>query len=183
MSWICPDWRRARSREDGAAGWYQRFGCILLAAFLATSLRAQGSGESSAAGGVRIPQINEEGVLTSLLTGRQVRINPGRPFDITDLTIYFFEEDGETVRMRITSPVCTYDANRGRAQSENAVRVEGDQFTVDGIGFEYRVAAQRMEIFSDVKVVIRQPPGTRLPLLPEPADAAGDEPELENGTP
>lgn len=139
------------------------------------------SGESSAAGGVRIPQINELGMLTSLLTGRKVRMVPGKPFDITDLTIFFYEEDGENVRMKITSPACTYDAVRGRADSEGAVRVEGDQFTVDGVGFEYRVASQRIEIFQDVTVVIRSAPGTRLPILPPPAQSV--ESPLENGTP
>lgn len=143
-------------------------------------VNAQPSGEGSAAGGVRVPQINDEGVLTSLLTGEQVRITPGKPLDITRLTIRFFAEDGETENMKITAPTCLYDAARGRAKSDDTVRVEAEQFTIDGKGFEYRVAAQRMEIFSEVKVVLRHPSGARLPLVPEPPESAVDE---ETGTP
>lgn len=139
-----------------ARGCLRGFGTAL-AVLMVLQLPVSGvrAGESAAAGGVRVPQINDQGVRTSMLTGRQVRMHPGRPMEITDLMVYFFEEDGETVRMRIQSPFCIFDSARGRATSEEAIRVEAERFTIDGRGFEYRVAAQRIEIFSDVKVVLR----------------------------
>jgi len=174
MKWICLNGQRYQRPPAGRGK-----AASILILFLGFCLaRAQPAGEGSAAGGVRVPQINDQGVLTSLLTGEQVRITPGKPLDITKLTIRFFAEDGETERMKITAPTCLYDASRGRANSDDTVRVEAEQFTIDGKGFEYRVAAQRMEIFSEVKVVLRHPPGARPPLAP-----AAPEPSSEEETP
>jgi len=172
MKWICLSGQQYQ-RPPAGRGKAAALLCLFLAL---SSASAQPAGEGSAAGGVRVPQINEEGVLTSLLTGDQVRISPGKPLDITRLTIHFFAEDGATERMKITAPTCLYDAARGRAKSDDSVLVEAEQFTIAGIGFEYRVAAQRMEIFSDVKVVLRNPPGDRPPLVPPPPDSTPEEP-------
>lgn len=107
------------------------------------------------AGGVRVPEINEAGVMTSLLTGREVRFRPRLPMEITELRIYFYEEDGRTVRMRADSPACFYDSVAGRAFSEEPIRIEGEEFVITGTRYAYEAAAQTMEIQEDVKVVLK----------------------------
>lgn len=135
------------------------------------------------AGRFRVPEVNEDGVLTSMLTGASARMVPGQPLEIEKLAIYFFEEDGETVRMRVSSPTCLYDDRRGIATSEDEVRIEGNQFTIDGRRFIYQANEERMEIFEDVVVVLRNVGGgsqqlTATEAVPVAADT-GAEAETE----
>lgn len=118
-------------------------------------VRAQDSDPGEVAGGVRVPEINDQGVMTSLLTGREVRFRPRKPMEITDLEIFFYEPDGKTVRMNATSPSCFYDSMKGKAFSEDAIRIEGDGFVITGTRYEYIAAEQTMEILEDVTVVLK----------------------------
>lgn len=120
-----------------------------------TLAAAQSVEPEEVAGGVRVPEINDQGVMTSLLTGREVRFRPRQPMEITGLEIFFFEPDGETVRMRATSPGCFYDASQGMAFSDKAIRIEGQGFKITGTRYEYVAANQKMEIFEDVTVILK----------------------------
>ncbi|MCC5847238.1 MAG: LPS export ABC transporter periplasmic protein LptC [Verrucomicrobia bacterium] len=115
----------------------------------------------------RVPEIDENGVMTSMLTGQSARMVVGKPLEIQELAILFYAEDGETVRMKITSPTCLYDDRRGIATSEDEVKIEGDQFTIEGKRFEYRANAQRLEIFEDVTVELRNVMSASRGVLPE----------------
>lgn len=130
-------------------------------------------------GRFRVPEINADGVMTSLFTGESARMIPGRPVEITGMRIFFFEPDGETVRMEIRSPISFYDERSGNATSDEEVIIEGPQFTVTGKKFNYNASAQRLEIFQDARVVLRDL--TLSTLTPAPGRATGGEtPETED---
>jgi hypothetical protein len=126
-------------------GW----GGLVLLAPLCLSAQTQGAG-------IRVPERDEKGVMTSLLTGEKARLFPGKPVMIEGLVIRFFEADGETVRMKMESPSCEYDDRRGRAISEDSVRISGNGFDIRGKGYVYTARDQRMEINSQVKVTLTQ---------------------------
>jgi hypothetical protein len=117
--------------------------------------RAQDAESGEVAGGVRVPEINDQGVMTSLLTGREVRFRPRKPMEIKGLEVFFFEPDGVTVRMNAVSPGCFYDSNNGKAFSDEPIRIEGNGFVITGTRYEYMASEQTMEIFEDAKVVFK----------------------------
>jgi hypothetical protein len=116
---------------------------------------AQDSEPGEVAGGVRVPEINDEGVMTSLLTGREVRFRPRKPMEITGLEIFFFEPDGKTVRMNAVSPASSYDSIQGKVFSDEEIKISGDRFVITGTGYRYVAATQSLEIFEDVRVVFK----------------------------
>lgn len=103
-------------------------------------------------GGFRLPEVNDQGVLTSLMIGESARMYPDKPMEITNLTIRFFEEDGKTVKVEITSPDCAYDSRRSVATSDKSVLIVGHTFTIEGVGYVYDSNESQMELMSDVKV-------------------------------
>lgn len=146
--------------------------------FVGADESASSDAAGEVAGGVRVPQINGEGVMTSLLTGKEVRFRPRQPMEITILEIFFYESDGKTVRMNATSLGCFYDSIRGKAFSDEAIQIDGSEFVITGTRYEYIASAQTMEIFEDVKVVLKNanigavsPTATDLPPSPENAEA------------
>ncbi len=116
---------------------------------------AQADREDSVSTGFKIPELDENGVMKSMMTGQKARMSPGKPLEIEGLMIEFYEKDGKTVAMRITSPFCTYDARSGMARSEESVRILGKNFQIRGKGFDYETQAERMELHSNVKVILR----------------------------
>ena len=135
------------------------------------------SGESEpgeVAGGVRVPEINDQGVMTSLLTGREVRFRPRKPMEIKGVEIFFFEPDGVSVRMKADSPGCFYDSVNGKAFSDEPIRIEGDGIVITGIRYEYIASEQTMEIFESVKVVLKNMnPGELNPARTEAGAGSG----------
>lgn len=121
-------------------------------------------------GGFRVPDVNDQGVLTSLLIGESARVYPGKPTDITRLTVKFFAEDGKTVKMKITSPACAYDSRSNVATSDESVLIEGDTFTIVGVGYVYDSGKSQMELMSDVKVTL-----SNLNFKPDPVSNPGTE--------
>ncbi|MCC5845955.1 MAG: LPS export ABC transporter periplasmic protein LptC [Verrucomicrobia bacterium] len=143
--------------------------------------RAQDAEPGEVAGGVRVPEINDQGIMTSLLTGREVRFRPRKPMEITGLEIFFFEPDGVTVRMNAVSPGCYYDSIKGKAFSDKPIRIEGSGFVITGTRYEYMASEQTMEIFEDVKVELKNVNlGDLTPSTSNdsPEDASDDEADL-----
>jgi len=142
-------------------GWAVRrdiFRKLLMTGLLSLSVipgRAQDAEPGEVAGGVRVPEINDQGVMTSLLTGREVRFRPRKPMEIKGLEIFFFEPDGVTVRMNAVSPGCFYDSMKSKAFSDEPIRIEGNGFVITGTRYEYMASEQTMEIFEDAKVVLK----------------------------
>ncbi len=106
-------------------------------------------------GKFKVPDIDENGVMVSLMTGESAKMYPTKPMEITNLTMDFFEEDGKTVKLKITSPFCNYDSKTNSATSENKVKIEGPQYTITGEGYVFEASYSRLEIQKDVKVVLK----------------------------
>lgn len=104
----------------------------------------------------KVPEIDDEGRLKSMLMGAQATIVPGKPMPVEDLRIQFFQPDGKTVKLNIVSPGCVYDPKEGVAVSEQPIRIFGDGFLVSGVGYRYEKDRERMEIHNNVRVRFRR---------------------------
>lgn len=100
----------------------------------------------------KVPRVNEAGVMESVMTGERAKIVPGKPMRVEILKILFFEDDGETVNLTVTSPACRYDPRERLAVSEHPVEIQGQTFHVQGVGYEYRMEEEKMEIHNKVRV-------------------------------
>jgi len=103
----------------------------------------------------KVPDIDENGVMLSMLTGGSAKMFPQKPMQITKLRIDFFESDGKTVKMKIVSPFCNYDPRGGVATSEDRIRIDSPEFTITGKGYIFESGNSRIEIKNDVKVILR----------------------------
>jgi hypothetical protein len=129
----------------------------------------------------RVPDVNEQGVLKAILIGESARMYPDKPMDIINLTVNFFEEDGKTIKVEITSPGCAYDTRRNVATSEESVLIEGDTFRIEGVGYIYNSPKNQMELLSEVVVTF-----SNLNFKPKPvsnSEESTDRPESETQTP
>lgn len=130
-------------------------GCLVLSLFLLVVFRVPVFAQrDTKANDFRVPELDEQGNLKSMMIGKEARISPGKPMEITGLTVEFYEENKE-VNMRIESPKCTYNDRTGLATSDDEVHIEGQGFTIDGKGFEYMIKEERLHILSNTKVVLR----------------------------
>ncbi len=120
---------------------------------------AQPGGEVQTITGFRVPSYDREGNLTSQMFGEQARILPDGTVEIADLSMEFFgSNDAGTNRppqMRVTSPRCHYDRASGVATSAASVRIARDNMVVTGVGFRWAGESERLEIFSEAKVVLK----------------------------
>ncbi|MDF3128067.1 LPS export ABC transporter periplasmic protein LptC [Kiritimatiellaeota bacterium B1221] len=112
-------------------------------------------GAQTDVGKFKVPDIDENGVMVSLMTGESARMYPQKPMEITRLTMEFYEEDGETVKLKITSPFCNYDSRTNSATSEEKVKIEGPQYTITGEGYVFEATYSRLEIQNNVKVLLK----------------------------
>ncbi|WFB35276.1 LPS export ABC transporter periplasmic protein LptC [Kiritimatiellota bacterium B12222] len=104
-------------------------------------------------GRFKVPDVDEDGVLKSILTGESAQMFIGKPMAIQGLVVEFFEEDGKTVKMRITSPGCDYNTQTNSAESDKLIHIDGDGFHIEGVGYVFEASRSQMELKSDVKVV------------------------------
>ncbi len=133
---------------------------VLLLAAAAPLVRAQMSaadGSTQQITGFRVPSYDAENNLTSQLFGDSARILPDGRVDITGLRLEFYSsgETGRVTEMKVTSPRCLYERSSNSATSAAPVRLARDNMVVTGTGFAWMNKEQRMEIYSDAKVVIR----------------------------
>lgn len=104
------------------------------------------------AGRFKVPDVDENGVLVSMMTGESARMFHDKPMEIEGLVVEFYEADGSTVKVRIVSPLCNYDTRRNVATSDAKVDINGNGFHIQGEGYTFEPALSRMEIRSKVKV-------------------------------
>ena len=128
------------------------FGSMWAGWFVAVACGVSGVAAQDDAVNFTVPQINADGVMESIMTGERAEIRPGKPMDVEGFRILFFEEDGETVKLTVTSPGCRYDPRAREAESDQPVDIQGNQFRVKGVGYTYRMQKEQMEIHSKVKV-------------------------------
>jgi hypothetical protein len=132
----------------------------LAAAWAFARAAAQSAGEVQTVTGFRVPSYDREGRMTSQVFGDTARILPDGSVDIAELRMEFYAAEGQTatnraVEMRITSPRCVYHRATGVVTSDASVRIARDNMIVTGEGFQWIGAAERLEIYRNAKVVLK----------------------------
>lgn len=153
-----------------------RWRIIGLVGMLAISLSTRVSAQTDVSN-FRVPDVNDEGVLVSLLTGDKARMYPSKPMWIQNMVIEYYLEDGKTVQMRLTSPECYYNTRTNEASSKEDVFIEGNDFTVEGTGYRFDSNTNRMEILNDVRVVFKNVNLSATPEDEEPATESEPAPQ------
>lgn len=120
---------------------------------------AQTVDESQTVSGFRVPTYDADGRLTSQIFGDSARILPGGAVEIAELRMEFYSKTSDSTNrlldMRVTSPRCFYDRNSGIATSDAPVRISRDNMVVTGTGFRWDGSGERLEIYSQSKVVLK----------------------------
>jgi hypothetical protein len=119
----------------------------------------------------KVPELDAQGNLKSMLMGEQARMAPGKPVEIKGLNIEFYGAD-KTVKMRVTSPECVFNDRTGQATSTQAVKIEGDAYTITGTGFDYHTKEETLAIHADAKVVLRNLGPSATPTPPPASQTA-----------
>lgn len=124
------------------------------------SAPSQPAGETQTVTGFRVPSYDRDGNMTSQIFGDSARLLPDGAVDVVELRMEFYAVDGQTatnrqVEMRITSPRCLYHRASGTATSDAPVRIARDNMVVTGVGFQWFGASERLEIYSNAKVVLK----------------------------
>lgn len=131
-----------------------------LAALSLVRAPAQPAGEAQTVTGFRVPSYDRDGNMTSQVFGDSARILPDGTVDIVELRMEFYAVNGQAatnrqVDMRITSPRCLYNRTSGTATSDAPVRIARDNMVVTGVGFQWFGNAERLEIYNNAKVVLK----------------------------
>lgn len=106
--------------------------------------------------GFRVPNYDDEGLMTSQLFGEIAKVLPNGNVDIRALRLVFYKYEGEErlEEMVVTSPRCVYNRAKGTAVSDAEVEIRrGSDFVVTGKGFTFSNEKRRLVILSDAKVV------------------------------
>ncbi len=120
---------------------------------------AQSSDVAQTVTGFRVPTYDGEGRLTSQVFGDSARILPDGAVEIAELRMEFYAKIGDSTNraldMRVTSPRCFYNRNTGIATSDAPVRISRDNMVVTGVGFRWSGNEERLEIYEQSKVVLK----------------------------
>lgn len=106
--------------------------------------------------GFQVPQYSTNGLLTSMLRGKEALIYPDRMADITGLVLDLFKNTptGRVSDVTVTSPRCFYQAEKGFAVSDDSIRIARDNMVITGSNYVIDQKSERMQINSNVKVVL-----------------------------
>lgn len=122
-------------------------------------LSQTGVDEAQTVTGFRVPTYDGEGRMTSQMYGDSARILPDGAVEIAELRMEFYGKSTDTTNrpldMRVTSPRCFYNRNSGVATSDAPVRISRDNMVVTGTGFRWSSNEERLEIYSQAKVVLK----------------------------
>ncbi len=128
---------------------------LLLAGAGVTSLRGS---DVQTVRGVRYPQYDDKGNMTSQMFGDLARILPNGIIEIGGLTMEVYR-DGE-VDMRVTAPECRFDQRGQRAGSVGEIRIVRENLVVTGTGYRWEGREETFTIYTNVRVVVREAPRT-----------------------
>lgn len=103
--------------------------------------------------GFRVPEYDEQGVMTSQLFGDRAEVEGGGEVKITTLRVEFYKE-GKTV-VTVTSPYCFYNQKTREAHSDAPVAADMDRLTMRGRGFLLKSSDNTVQVFDDSRVVIK----------------------------
>jgi LPS export ABC transporter protein LptC len=143
----------------------KRVGGVLLVLATAGALLAQDNLPEMT--GFKVPEFDKDGNKKSEMTGDFARMKPNGDVDITNLRIDFFK-DGD-VATRVTAPQCTYNQDKGTAESDSSVRMARENMVVTGVGFRWNKTNDVIQIFNQARVVVRN---LKADVLPAPEGGA-----------
>ncbi|MCC7300111.1 MAG: hypothetical protein IT583_03430 [Verrucomicrobia bacterium] len=103
--------------------------------------------------GFRVPEYDEQGVMTSQLFGDRAEVEGGGEVKITGLRVEFYKE-GKTV-VTVTSPYCFYNQKTREAHSDAPVAADMDRMTMRGRGFLLKSSENTVQVFDNSRVVIK----------------------------
>lgn len=134
--------------------------------------------------GARLPlEYYEDGAIKSQIKAGQARLSENGPIVATDVTVEMFGPDG-SLDVIVTTDACRYDRKENRAASDAPVHLKKGHIEIFGKGFVWHGEEQRVEIVSDVKVVLDRK-GMPARLFPwartDTARSQGAESQQESG--
>lgn len=103
--------------------------------------------------GFRVPDYDPEGKLKTMLTGERAKVLDSGEIEVFNFKIEIFK--GGEVDARVTAPHCLYNHENKNARSPHDVRIVRGNMIISGTDFTYDSAAERFEIHTNAKVVIR----------------------------
>lgn len=102
--------------------------------------------------GFRVPDYDEQGVMTSQLFGEHAEMEGRGDVKITGVRMEFYQE-GETF-MTVTSPYCFFDQKTREAWSDAPVAADMESVRVRGRGFRLQSGERKVQVLNDSKVII-----------------------------
>jgi lipopolysaccharide export system protein LptA len=103
--------------------------------------------------GFRVPEYDDQGVMTSQLFGEHAEMEGGGEVKITGLRVEFYKE-GKTV-VSVTSPYCFYNQKTREAHSDAPVAADMERLTMRGRGFLLTPSVGTVRVFDDSTVTIK----------------------------
>ncbi len=125
-------------------------GIVLGILLMAMSVVAQEPGMEIS--GFRVPDYNEQGVMTSQLFGDRAEMEAGGMVKITGVSMEFYK-DGE-VYMTVTSPHCFFNRKTREAHSDAPVAADMEGVHVRGRGFVLNSSDRKVQVLNESKVII-----------------------------
>ena len=122
--------------------------------------------EGTAVTGFRLPEYDEDGLLTQLLYGETATFLPDNIVELTGLKIELYRQG--SVYLRAFAPQCALDSARGRAAARQHIRIVTEQAVLTGDGFAWNRENQQFQIFQNVKVALDAPADRTGLLRPQP---------------
>jgi len=102
--------------------------------------------------GFRVPDYDEQGVMTSQLFGDRAEMEGDGMVRITGVNMEFYKD--EEVYMTVTSPHCFFDQKTRKAHSDAPVAADMEGVHVRGRGFKLNSSDRKVRIFNESKVII-----------------------------
>jgi len=102
--------------------------------------------------GFRVPDYDEQGVMTSQLFGDRAEMESDGMVKITGVNMEFYKD--KEVYMTVTSPHCFFDQKTRVAHSEAPIAADMEGILVRGRGFKLNSTDRKVKIFNESKVVV-----------------------------
>lgn len=124
-----------------------KFGVLLLFSFC---VDAQEPGQEIS--GFRVPEYDENGVMTSQLFGDHAEFADDGVVKITTLRVEFYKEG--RMFMEVASPWCFYNQKEQKARSDAPLRADMEGMQLTGRGFKMDSATREVHVLEESKVVV-----------------------------
>ncbi len=102
--------------------------------------------------GFRVPDYDEQGVMTSQLFGDRAEMEGNGMVKITGVNMEFYKD--EEVYMTVTSPYCFFDQKTREAHSDAPVAADMEGVHVRGRGFVLNSSDRKVQVLNESKVII-----------------------------